>query len=142
MKAILLAILALTATPAAAAPGARLAFTNGAILADASWVRGPHSPAESELRVDWKDGATLAPAEPGRFRVWLWMPDMGHGSSPTKLQPLLDDQGQPVPGAFRVTHVYFTMGGRWEVRVSLKLEGGGEETRSFPVTIDGGHGHH
>ncbi len=45
--------------------------------------------------------------------VLLWMPSMGHGSAPVKLDKL-------GPAQFRVTNVYFIMPGDWEIRLSLK----------------------
>ncbi len=42
-------------------------------------------------------------------RVTLWMPSLGHGSSPVKVVPLQ-------PGMFRIEKVFFIMRGDWEVR--------------------------
>jgi hypothetical protein len=42
----------------------------------------------------------------------LWMPDMGHGSSPTSLLPADDN-------CFEVNNLDFFMTGNWEVRVTL-----------------------
>lgn len=43
------------------------------------------------------------------LKVTLWMPSMGHGSSPVKVTPLQ-------PGLFRVEKVFFNMRGDWEIR--------------------------
>ena len=52
--------------------------------------------------------------------VKLWMPSMGHGSSPVKLDHAKDAGHADVPGVFEVTHVYFVMPGDWEIHVQLK----------------------
>jgi hypothetical protein len=147
MKTFLLATFAFLATNFASAhdhPGAHLSFANGALHAHASWVQGPHSPEESVLRLEWKNGADHSATEPpGRLRVTLWMPEHNHGSAPTQIQRVLGDSGQPLVGVYLVSNVFFTMGGVWEVRVSLKYSDGKEETKNFAVTLDGGgHDHH
>jgi hypothetical protein len=52
--------------------------------------------------------------------VKLWMPAMGHGSSPVKVIPLTDANGQALPGQFKATGVSFIMSGKWEIHVQLK----------------------
>lgn len=46
-------------------------------------------------------------------QVILWMPSMGHGSSPTKTERI--DQG-----TYRTTNVFFIMPGEWEIRFQVK----------------------
>ena len=45
-------------------------------------------------------------------KVMLWMPSMGHSSSPTQVA-LIE------LGTYRVSHVYFTMHGNWQIRFQL-----------------------
>jgi hypothetical protein len=45
--------------------------------------------------------------------VKLWMPSMGHGSSPVVIT-------QTAPGTYVVSDVYFIMLGAWEIRLQLK----------------------
>lgn len=45
--------------------------------------------------------------------IVLWMPSMGHGSAPVKIEKISGTQ-------YHVTHVYFIMPGDWEVRIVLK----------------------
>ena len=54
----------------------------------------------------------------------LWMPDMGHGSSPTRLVPV-------GTGCTRVERMNYLMEGTWEVRVTLTDNDTG--TLSFDV---------
>lgn len=72
----------------------------------------------------WKKGQGSAAGpyvDPGyRLAVVLWMPSMGHGSSPTKVEPLLDASGTALSGQYGVKQVYFSMDGDWEVRFQLK----------------------
>ena len=50
-----------------------------------------------------------APQDPGAISVILWMPGMGHGSSPVSVEQL-------GPGEYRARDVFFTMRGEWEIR--------------------------
>lgn len=45
--------------------------------------------------------------------VLLWMPSMGHGSSPTVVTPLGG-------GLYRATDVFFIMPGEWQIKFQLK----------------------
>ncbi len=45
--------------------------------------------------------------------VVLWMPSMGHGSSPTVVHPL-------DLGTYRASNVFFVMPGDWEIRFQMK----------------------
>ena len=53
-------------------------------------------------------GSSGAPVQEAR----LWMPDMGHGSAPTRLEAMS-------PDCTRVTNIRFIMGGSWEIQVLL-----------------------
>lgn len=57
----------------------------------------------------------------------LWMPDMGHGSSPVTLT-------QFGVNKYKVTDAFFIMPGHWEVRIAFKLEGV-EHKLYIPVDI-------
>lgn len=113
-----------------------LKFANGEVHAHVTWVQGPQAADESTLRIEWMNGAAHTPAEPpGDFKVELWMPDMGHGSSPTQNQKVLDQKGQPLMGVYDVTSIYFLMRGQWDVNVSLTLADGTVETQTIKVEI-------
>lgn len=47
------------------------------------------------------------------LEVVLWMPSMGHGSSPVTVE-------KTAPGQYRVTNVFFIMPGDWEIQFKLK----------------------
>mgnify|MGYP000376060174 CR=1 FL=1 len=119
-----------------------LIFSQGAIHAHADWKTGPQTSGESILRVEWQSGSAHTPSEPpGPFEVSLWMPSMGHGSAPTRIQRVLDPQGQPVEGVFEVSNMYFIMGGDWQAKVTLTYPDGHKETQIIDVSLEGG-GHH
>ena len=62
----------------------------------------------------WKKGTDQPAPPPGRVVVSLWMPGMGHGSEAPKV---VADAGQV--GRYHVDDVLFSMGGEWEIWVSL-----------------------
>lgn len=49
-----------------------------------------------------------------------WMPSMGHGTY-TDDQEITPLPGRP--GAFRVSGLYFIMGGPWEIRITATVNG-------------------
>lgn len=63
--------------------------------------------------------------------VSLWMPSMGHGSSPVKIS--IDANN-----VFRITEVYFIMPGDWQIVIQLKNKQTGqveEEVRQNIIRI-------
>lgn len=52
----------------------------------------------------------------GDVSVVLWMPSMGHGSSPVKVEKL-------DTGTYRASKVFFTMPGDWEIRIQRNVNG-------------------
>ena len=107
-----------------------LSFPQHALKAELTWLE--NSPAvgpESKLQIQWRNEQGEAVEIPSDFRVALFMPDMGHGSSPTKIAKL---EGV---GLYRVNKIYFTMPGLWEVRVTLKPVQGEPETALFSLEL-------
>ena len=45
--------------------------------------------------------------------ILLWMPSMGHGSSPVKIERL-------DVGVFKASEIFFIMPGPWDIRYQLK----------------------
>lgn len=64
------------------------------------------------LSRDLPDGGR-EPVDLAPLKVVLWMPSMGHGSSPTTVQRL-------GPGSYRASSVFFSMPGEWEIRFQLR----------------------
>lgn len=100
------------------------------------WERAPSGNAEGVMRfrvfapssLDGFPEPVVLGAAPA---VKLWMPGMGHGSSPVVVEPLLDASGAPAPGAYRVRAMHFIMPGEWVVRISL-TEGASVVTAEIP----------
>jgi hypothetical protein len=114
-----------------ASEAATLSYQGGNLKAVLTWL--PQYPAvvgpESKLQVQWLNGAEQATDIQGDFRVVLFMPTMGHGSSPTKIAKLTE------PGLFQVSKIYFTMPGIWEIRVTFRpADGSTPETQTLTLT--------
>lgn len=46
------------------------------------------------------------------IKVVLWMPSMGHGSSPVTVENLKT-------GTYRASNIYFVMPGEWEIKFQI-----------------------
>lgn len=139
MKAFLFAAVSLlisaTVSAAPPPPHGHLKFAGGAIHAHIFMEQMPNDKDEAKMRLEWHDGATHAFIEPGQFEVDLFMPEMGHGSSPTQITHSVDAKGQAETGVYEVSSMYFIMSGDWEVRVTLKSANGAVETQAWKITI-------
>jgi hypothetical protein len=62
------------------------------------------------------DGSPVPIDLPGDIDVVLWMPSMGHGSSPVTVEKL-------DVGTYRASRVFFSMKGDWDLRFQLKVGG-------------------
>lgn len=63
-----------------------------------------------------------------RVSVLLWMPSMGHGSSPVRVERL-------EPGVYRASQVYFSMRGSWEIRFQIKEENKLVDQANYAIEI-------
>lgn len=95
-----------------------LNLAQSGLCASLTWTQGPVSPAESEFILKFWNAAYSSENGPyvdptNNLSVVLWMPSMGHGSSPVTIEKLES-------GVFRVRRVYFIMPGEWEIRTFLK----------------------
>jgi hypothetical protein len=119
-----------------------LSYKQNTLHLHASFPNAPVVNQESLLVLEAKDAKTHQPTELNdNIEVVLWMPSMGHGSAPTQVERAVDANGDLLSGVFNVRNVYFIMGGDWEVRVTLTDAQGVQETKSFKLTLDGGHDH-
>lgn len=82
---------------------------------DMTWEKIPTETEEGSFFVSIYEkenpGAPLSPNL--AVEVVLWMPDMGHGSSPVRIEKVSFSR-------FRVLDVFFIMPGIWEIRFKLK----------------------
>lgn len=97
-----------------------------------SWVDGPKRGMSKFIMKTWKNeiGTMNGPYQdlPKTLNVFIWMPSMGHGSSPVKLKKIND-------GEYEVSDVNFIMGGKWEVKFQLKDGAQVFDETVVPVTI-------
>ena len=102
-----------------------LAFPKFDLCGSFTWDRKPTSstPGSAVLRF-WNrelgtpSGPYVSPVS--TVFVKLWMPVMGHGSSPVTTAAKKDAGGMAILGVFDSTNVFFVMPGKWEIWVQLK----------------------
>ena len=64
----------------------------------------------------------------GNLAVVLWMPSMGHGSSPVTVERI-------AKGTYRASKVFFTMPGDWEIRIQRKVGGRVAEQTAIAIRL-------
>jgi hypothetical protein len=106
-------------------------FPSQGLCASLAWVKKPTAEEPGEFLLSFWDknqnsGQPLVFSNPDAHKVFvkLWMPDMGHGSSPVTTNQAVESNGSPKTGVFRSTGVFFIMGGKWEIVVQLKDSSG------------------
>jgi hypothetical protein len=111
-----------------------LDYPNSNLCAKIEWIVGPNGDdGESSFFVKFWDKHTGAPegpyADPEHdVAVQLWMPTMGHGSSPVTM-------AEQAVGVYKATRVSFIMPGAWNIRVKLQDGNALVEQAILPVTI-------
>lgn len=77
------------------------------------WETEPTGTSKGRFILKFTDlnGAPTTPAQ--TVNVKLWMPSMGHGSSPVSI-------AQVDSNTFRASDVFFVMAGSWEIHIQLK----------------------
>lgn len=125
----------------------RLQFPQNKLTAEITWEQGPFNGKESKFLLFFRDLTTGQPTDStAAVYVDLWMPSMGHGSSPVEVRQATDEAGRPLVGVFRVTRVFFIMPGDWEIRIGVQGAAGAREDAALSLDIEGddhgsGHGH-
>lgn len=129
-----------------AEPPIILNFPQRGVEVEASFTTPPELMKRGQMKlqvVDPKSRQQIEIADSVKVTPYMFMPGGGgHGSRPTTITRPVDAQGQISPGLYQVDNVFFTMGGKWEVRVELKSSDGRVEEKSFPLEFAGGHGSH
>lgn len=92
-----------------------LLFKTQSMCVDLAWTVSPTDSAAGEMTLKfYGSDAVAAPVEPSyAVSVVLWMPAMGHGSSPVRVEKLEN-------GIYKASNIFFVMPGEWEIRVQLK----------------------
>jgi hypothetical protein len=108
----------------ARAEACELWFAEARVCASLTWLQEPtsHAFGSFELRFWDENGSASGPyVRPSSdVAVKLWMPSMGHGSSPVTVKMAKGGQGQVIPGVYVASRVAFSMAGEWEIWVALK----------------------
>lgn len=65
---------------------------------------------------------------PSDIKIFLWMPNMGHGSSPILVKKL-------GTGLYDLSQIYFIMDGFWQIRIQLKNGTTVLEEQTFEYTL-------
>lgn len=88
-------------------------FKSEKLCLEQKWDIMPSKTTVGKMTLTFKDdqGRSISPVK-NPF-VLLWMPTMGHGSTPVTIT-LIED------GVYSVTNVKFIMGGPWDIRYQLK----------------------
>ena len=106
-----------------------LRFERTGMCGRLEWVKVPSEDETGVFLLRFtriENGSVIASDAPTGLKVAvkLWMPDMGHGSSPVKVVRPLNASGLPEAGLYRAEEVHFVMAGAWEIRVVFKDESG------------------
>ena len=114
-------------SPAAQKPGGTCAYPldKVSLCLEARWEQTPDSTKYNSMTVTLKGDNVGAFDE---FTALLWMPSMGHGSSPVRIEKI-DDH------TYRIYDMYFVMRGDWEVRIVLKAAGQNVDQVFIPVLL-------
>jgi hypothetical protein len=106
-----------------------LRFERIGMCARLEWLKAPSEEETGVFLLHFsriENGASIPSDAPSGLKVAvkLWMPDMGHGSSPVRVVRPLNASGLPETGVYRAEDVHFVMPGAWEIRVMFKSEDG------------------
>lgn len=93
----------------------KLYFQKENLCLETEWESFPTEDSFGSLLLSFTDfnDRDLNISPETELNVVLWMPSMGHGSSPVNLNEIKD-------GAYRASDVFFIMPGEWEIRYQLK----------------------
>jgi hypothetical protein len=105
--------------------GCAINLTKENLCASLTWEKQPTEDDMGEFVLrfwDAQKGTESGPylTAPDAVAVKLWMPSMGHGSSPVAVSPMHDSGNQVIPGVYDATNVYFVMPGAWQILIQLK----------------------
>ena len=102
-----------------------LSFPRAGLCASLSWSSGPNAEAMNSFVLRfWSASSATANgpfSNPAKsVFVKLWMPSMGHGSSPVTVTHKQDATHTNLTGQFEATNVYFVMPGAWDIHIQLR----------------------
>lgn len=105
-------------------------FSSENLCLKTQWTQKPTESTYGEMILSFVDRSDPSrPVDPvAEPVIVLWMPSMGHGSSPVKIERL--DVGK-----FRASEIFFIMPGPWDIRYQLKNGSQIVEEKIQKVTI-------
>jgi len=80
------------------------------------------------FRPNAADGSPVLEDLDGTVAVMLWMPSMGHGSSPVTVERV-------DVGTYRATQVFFVMRGEWEIHFQVKDGNSVRDQAIVPINL-------
>jgi len=104
-----------------------LSFKKETLCASMTWTKEPTDDIKGELTLRFWNGESGSESGPYvnpqyTVAVKLWMPGMGHGSSPVTVEQETDQTGALIDGVYKVSDIYFVMPGAWEIWVQFKQD--------------------
>jgi hypothetical protein len=118
-------------------------FKTQNLCASLDWIKTPSSDEAGSFKLyfwDKNQGTAQQPVflnPDGQVLVKLFMPSMGHGSSPVSVTQAQTASGDPFEGVFDVKNVFFVMPGAWEIRILFKATNGQlSDQASFPYQVN------
>jgi hypothetical protein len=107
-----------------------LLFSSEDVCLKTVWIQKPSESTYGEMNLSfvdrYDDTRFIDPTnEP---YILLWMPSMGHGSSPVKME-------RTDVGRFKASEIFFIMPGPWEIRYQLKDGSNVVEEKVQKITI-------
>jgi hypothetical protein len=110
-------------------------FPKAGLCASWTWIDVPAVEVELSASVKFWNAKTGTPNGPyvapsSAFRPYLWMPSMGHGSSPIRVTP-------QETGTFLLEGIFFSMPRDWTLNIELKLGNNELEKANIPIYFTG-----
>lgn len=90
-------------------------FSQSQLCADMTWLKTPTEQEQGsfDLKFYSKESPEQLISPNFDIFVLLWMPGMGHGSSPVNVNKVSE-------GHYKVSNVFFVMKGEWEIHIQIK----------------------
>lgn len=85
------------------------------IYLQATWQRGPELVVSNKLLVLLLDSEGSRVDYNDELYAYIWMPGMGHGSSPISHYKVSQ-------GMYELDRIFFIMGGSWDLHIQLKKD--------------------
>jgi hypothetical protein len=100
----------------------------GVFKLQALWGHGPSISDENKMMVILTDEGGNRFDFQGILDVYIWMPDMGHGSFPIKVTRLSE-------GIFELSEIFFTMDGYWDIHFEFIINDEVVEAIKWGLTL-------